>query len=382
MIIGTPKEIKDKENRVALIPSVVESLIKKGHDVLIEAGAGAGAGFSDEEYLETGAKVVSSAKDIFANAEMIVKVKEPQPSEYAFLRKNQILFTYLHLASDKEQTQALLKSGAICIAYETVTNENGNLPLLAPMSAIAGRMAILEAAVISQKHHGGSGILISGMPGVLPSKVVIIGGGTVGINAAHIAHGLNADVTVLDCDVTSLEKVDKLFGGQVKTMFSNKCNLTSILKTADIVVGAVLVMGASAPKIITRDMVKIMKKGSVIIDVAIDQGGCCESSRPTTHSSPTYEIDGVVHYCVTNMPGAYARTSTIALSNSVAVYVEKIADLGIIQALKQDRHLQSGLNIFDGKVTLRPLANDQNLEYHEPVLLLKISSMGSQDQSN
>lgn len=371
MIIGTLRELKNMENRVGLIPSFVTSLSQNGHDVMVESGAGKNAGFSDEQYLEAGAKIVSNASDVFECADMIVKVKEPLSSEFKMIKKDQVIFTYFHLAPDYEQTKALIESQAVCIAYETVTDKNGMLPLLAPMSSIAGRMSVIVAANILQTHNNGSGVLISGAPGVPPANVVIIGGGCVGLNAAAVAYGVGAGVTVIDNNVNVLNRIDGLYHGRVRTIYSNKHNITAALKDADIVIGGVLIAGARAPKLITREMLRVMKCGSVIVDVAIDQGGCCETSRATTHSEPTYEVDGIVHYCVANMPGAFSRTSTIALSNSTFPYINKIANMGYKNALVSDSNLLNGLNIMHGNITNKAVAEAQNLQYVDPMKLLK-----------
>lgn len=370
MIIGIPKEIKDKENRVGLIPCFAESLIKSGHNVIIERGAGANSGFLDEEYLAVGAKILDTAADIYKGADMIVKVKEPLESEYELIQDGQILFTYLHLAPDPQQTQALIKSNAVCIAYETVTDECGRLPLLAPMSIIAGRSSTMIGAYLLQKHLGGLGVLISGVPGTYPANVVVLGGGCVGTNAAIIAVGLRANVTVFDNNLNALQRLDDTFKGSVNAVYSSQQSIHEALRTADLVIGAALVPGANAPKIVTKNMIKSMKPGSVIVDVAIDQGGCIETSRPTTHSHPTYTVDGVLHYCVTNIPGAYARTSTISLNNATYPYIEKLARMGYRDALLSDDGLMEGLNVFKGKVTCKAVADAQGLNYSDPKLEL------------
>jgi len=370
MIVGIVKETKDNENRVGLSPNFVSDLKQKGHEIIVEAGSGVGSGFADEEYLLAGATISGSNKNVYLRADMIVKVKEPQKSEYSLIRENQIIFCYLHLAPHPELTDVLLKSKAVCIAYETVTDDDGNLALLAPMSAIAGRMSVTIGANLLQKHFGGLGSLVSGIPGVSPSKIAILGGGFAGQNAAFIAHGLGSDVTVLDTNVKALQKIDYLFKGQVKTMYSNKKSILESISNADIVVGAVNVAGSSAPKIITRDMIKKMKKGSVIVDISIAQGGCCETSRPTSHSDSYYEIDGVLHYCVPNMSGAYARTATIALNNATYPFIEKLADLGYEKALKTDIHILNGLNIYKGHITYEAVADAQGKQYTDPRELL------------
>ncbi len=371
MIIGTVREIKNLECRVGLIPSFISRLVKDGHDVIVESGAGTLSGFPDETYLEAGARIVASPEDVYSYADMIVKVKEPQRSECKLLRESQIIFTFLHLAANQELTQALIDSKSICIAYETITDDFGGLPILDPMSAIAGRMSVIIAANILQHHNNGKGILISGVPGVVPAKVAIIGGGRVGSNAASMAYGMGADVTVLDKNIEVLKRIDETYNHRIKTIVANRSNLTEVIKDADIVIGAILVKGSEAPKIITRDMLKIMKQGSVIIDTAIDQGGCFETSYPTTLADPTYEVDGIIHYCVTNMPGAFPRTSTIALNNSAFNYIKKISDLGCVNAILSDPHLMNGLNIYKGNITYKTIADIHNLPYTDPCRLLK-----------
>ncbi len=351
MIIGVPKEIKIHEYRIGMTPASVRELTARGHTVLVETDAGKAIGYTDAHYLAAGAEITGSAADIFAAAEMIVKVKEPQPVERALLRPGQILFTYLHLAPDLAQTQDLLQSGAICIAYETVTDDKGGLPLLAPMSEVAGRMAIHAGASILERSHGGAGILLGGVPGVAPAKVAILGGGVVGSNAARMAIGMRADVTVLDRNTDTLRHLDSEFKGAAKLIYSTSESIEHAVLEADLVIGAVLLPGATAPKLITADMVKKMKAGSAIVDVAIDQGGCAATSHPTTHSAPTYLVDEVVHYCVANMPGAVARTSTQALNNATLPFIIKLAKQGYAEALRNDRHLRNGLNIFKGQLT-------------------------------
>ncbi|WP_066518060.1 alanine dehydrogenase [Sphingobium cloacae] len=363
MIVGTVREIKNHEYRVGLTPESVHELTAHGHDVLVESGAGEGIGAHDVLYERAGGRIVSDAADIFAAAEMIVKVKEPQPDERAMLRPGQILYTYLHLAPDPEQTRDLMASGAVCIAYETVTDGGGGLPLLKPMSQVAGRMSIQAGATALEKAHGGRGVLLGGVPGVLPAKVAVIGGGVVGFNAAQMAAGLGADVTVLDRDPQVLERLGTYFEARAKTRFSNRANLAECVADADLVIGAVLIPGAAAPKLVSAEMLKTMKKGAVLVDVAIDQGGCFETSRPTTHAEPTYVIDGIVHYCVANMPGAVARTSTYALNNVTLPHALRIADLGWREAMRRDPHLLAGLNVWDGKVTYRAVADDLDLPY-------------------
>ncbi len=346
MIVGVPKEIKNHEYRVGLIPSFVAEIVQAGHEVIVESDAGVGSGFSNDEYLKYGATIVQSSDAVWDRSDFIVKVKEPLRSEYSKIKSRHILFTYLHLASNPELTNVLSQSGAICLAYETVQDANGRLPLLEPMSTIAGRMSILVASNLLQKTNGGSGILPTGMPGVPPANVVILGGGTVGINATDIAHGMHANVTVIDNNISVLRKIDEMFLGQGQTLFSNESNISSSIEKADIFIGSVLIPGKAAPKLVTREMVQNMKKGSVIVDVAIDQGGCLETSRPTTHDDPTYEVNGVISYCVANMPGAYGKTSTIALNNATFPYVKKIADMGIMAALEKDPGLKKALCVF------------------------------------
>jgi alanine dehydrogenase len=351
MLIGVPKEIKTHEYRVGLIPGSVRELVHHGHQVVVEKGAGAGIGFDDAAYQKAGARVLATAADVFAAAEMIVKVKEPQPQEIALLRKSQVLFTYLHLAADKVQTEGLMRSGAVCIAYETVTDARGGLPLLAPMSEVAGRMAIQVGAHCLEKEQGGAGILLGGVPGVAAAKVVILGGGVAGTNAARVAMGMEAYVTVIDKSLPRLYELDLQFGSQLHTLFATVENIEREVLSADLVIGAVLVAGAAAPKLVTREMVKQMRPGSVLVDISIDQGGCFETSRPTTHASPTYVEEGVIHYCVTNMPGAVARTSTFALNNATLPFSLALANKGWRKALAEDPHLRAGLNIAAGKVT-------------------------------
>ncbi len=356
MLIGVPKEIKTHEYRVGLIPGSVRELVHHGHQVVVEKGAGTGIGFDDAAYEKAGARVLATAADVFAAAEMIVKVKEPQPQEIALLRKSQVLFTYLHLAADKAQTEGLLRSGAVCIAYETVTDARGGLPLLAPMSEVAGRMAIQVGAHCLEKEQGGAGILLGGVPGVAAAKVVILGGGVAGTNAARVAMGMEAHVTVIDKSLPRLYELDLQFGSQLHTLFATVENIEREVLSADLVVGAVLVAGAAAPKLVTRAMVKQMRPGSVLVDISIDQGGCFETSRPTTHASPTYVEEGVIHYCVTNMPGAVARTSTFALNNATLPFSLALANKGWRKALAEDPHLRAGLNIAAGKVTHEAVA--------------------------
>ncbi len=351
MLIGVPKEIKVHEYRVGLTPESVAELVENGHDVVIETDAGTGIGANDDAYVAAGASVADTAAAVFETADMIMKVKEPQPVETAMLRKDQILFTYLHLAPDPVQTTGLIESGATCIAYETVTAPNGGLPLLKPMSQVAGRMSVQAGASALEKAHGGRGVLLGGVPGVPPAKVVIIGGGVVGYNAAQMAVGLGANVTILDRNADVLESIAKHFEASAETAYSTRTGLRELLTTADLVIGAVLIPGAAAPKLISREDLKLMREGSVLVDVAIDQGGCFETSRPTSHADPTYEVDGVVHYCVANMPGGVANTSTYALNNVTLPFALRIANKGWKEALRSDLHLQNGLNVWNGQVT-------------------------------
>ncbi len=363
MRVGCPKEIKNHEYRVGLTPESVHELTAHGHEVLVETGAGEGIGAHDALYERAGATIIATAAEVFARAEMIVKVKEPQAVERAMLRPGQILYTYLHLAPDPEQTRDLIASGATCIAYETVTDASGGLPLLKPMSQVAGRMSIQAGATALEKAHGGRGVLLGGVPGVLPAKVVVIGGGVVGFNAAQMAAGLGADVTILDRDPEVLERVGTFFEARAKTRFSNRANLAECVAEADLVIGAVLIPGAEAPKLVTRAMLGTMRPGSVLVDVAIDQGGCFETSRATTHADPTYVVDGIGHYAVANMPGAVARTSTYALNNVTLPHALRIADLGWKEALKRDTHLAQGLNVWNGKVTFEAVAEAVGTDY-------------------
>jgi len=365
MIIGVPKEIKEQEQRVALLPSGVEQLAKRGHSVLVEKNAGVGSGYPDEEYRKASAEIVNAAKDVFERAEMIVKVKEPLPAEFPLLRKEQILLTYLHLAASKPLTEALLKSGAIGVAYETIQVGN-RLPLLEPMSEIAGRMSVVMGAYFLAKHNNGSGVLLGGVPGVLPGRVVVIGGGTAGVNAARMATGLGADVTILEVDLERMRFLD-ITMGSAHTLYSSESHLRELMPNVDLLIGAVLVPGAKAPKLITRAMLKAMKPGSVLVDIAIDQGGCAETSRPTTHLQPTYIEEGVTHYCVANMPAAYARTATQALTNITYRYVELLADLGLDEACKKQTALIGGINTRDGKLTCRAVAEAHGMKYEAPL---------------
>ena len=370
MRIGIPKEIKNHEYRVGLTPASVKEFVSAGHDVIVQTLAGVAAGMPDEQYRQAGATIAPSAEAVFAGVDMIVKVKEPQPSECALLRPDQILYTYLHLAPDPEQTKALMASGAICIAYETITGHGGGLPLLAPMSEVAGRMAIQAAAAHLEKSKGGQGILLGGVPGVPAGHVVILGAGVVGTNALQMAVGLGARVTVIDKSVDRLRQLDLLFGNCISTTYSTQSAIEQLMPDADVVIGGVLLPGAAAPKLVTRAMVKTMKAGSVLVDVAIDQGGCFETSRPTTHDNPTFEVDGVIHYCVANMPGAVARTSTFALNNATLPHGLALANLGWQQALKNDPHLRHGLNVCQGQVTYQAVAKALELPYTDSETLL------------
>ncbi|WP_028864742.1 alanine dehydrogenase [Psychromonas aquimarina] len=370
MIIGVPKEIKNNEYRVGLVPSSVAELNAHGHKLVIEKNAGAEIGFADQDYIDAGAEICADARTVFEQAEMIIKVKEPQQQECAMLRPEQILFTYLHLAPDLNQTQALIKSGAVCIAYETVTDNNGQLPLLRPMSEVAGRMSIQAGAHALQKSNGGSGLLLAGVPGVAPANVVILGGGIVGSNAARMALGLGADVVILDKNINTLRRIDEQFCGRINTVYSSGESLKKYVVNADLVIGAVLIPGAAAPKLVSRKLIKQMKKGSAVVDVAIDQGGCFATSHATTHQDPTYIVDGIVHYCVANMPGDVALTAAQALNNVTLPYILKLADLGYRQALKQDKHLLNGLNICAGKVTIKEVAKAHGLNFSDPQQLI------------
>jgi alanine dehydrogenase len=369
MRVGCPREIKNHEYRVGLTPGSVREYLAHGHEVLVETGAGAGIGADDNAYRAAGATIAKTAADVFAKSDMIVKVKEPQPEEWVQLRDGQILYTYLHLAPDPEQTKGLLASGVTAIAYETVTDDRGGLPLLAPMSGVAGRLSIQAGATALQKANGGRGVLLGGVPGVLPGKVTVLGGGVVGLHAARMAAGLGADVTIIDRSIPRLRQLDDLFGGRVHTRYSTVEALEEECFSADIVVGAVLIPGAAAPKLVTREMLSGMKKGSVLVDVAIDQGGCFETSHATTHAEPTYEVDGVIHYCVANMPGAVPVTSAHALNNATLYYGLQLADKGL-KALVDDHHLRNGLNVHKGKITNRAVAEALGYEMVEPKAVL------------
>lgn len=363
MKIGVPKEIKNREYRVGLTPDSVREFVAHGHDVFVETNAGGGVGASDADYTDAGATILSTAAAVFETAEMIVKVKEPQAVERAMLKPHHLLYTYLHLAPDPEQTQDLIKSGATCIAYETVTASGGGLPLLKPMSEVAGRMSVLAGAHYLQKATNGAGVLVSGVPGVAPANVVVIGGGVVGFNAAEMAVGLQANVTILDRNLLTLERINHHFGAQARAIFSTTSAISQAVAQADLVIGAVLIPGANAPKLVTKEMISTMKPGSVVVDVAIDQGGCFETSKATTHDDPIYEVDGVVHYCVANMPGAYARTSAYALNNATLPFGLALADKGWKKALQDDAHLAQGLNVWNGKITNGPVAEAQGLDF-------------------
>jgi len=370
MRIGVPREIKPDEHRVGLVPASVRELVHHGHQVLVERGAGTVIGLLDEDYERAGAALVDGAEGVWSGADLIVKVKEPQPPEVALLREDQILFTYLHLAPDPALTRSLMATGATCIAYETVTNARGGLPLLAPMSEVAGRMSVQAGAHCLEIEQGGRGMLLGGVPGTLPAKVVVLGGGVVGSNAARVALGMEADVTILDLSLPRLSELDLHFGPALNTAFSTVDMVHELVSEADLVVGAVLVPGAEAPKLITEAMVRDMKKGSVIVDVAVDQGGCAETTRPTTHSNPTYTVHEVVHYCVANMPGAVARTSAFALNNATLPFTLAMANRGIEAALRDDPHLLAGLNVYRGKVTYQAVARATEQTYTDPRSLL------------
>ena len=363
MLIGVPKEIKNHEYRVGMTPTSVKEAVRNGHEVWVQANAGSGIGASDADYTAAGGKIIATAAEIFAKADMIVKVKEPQAVERKMLRPGQILYTYLHLAPDPEQTKDLVASGAVCIAYETVTSPRGGLPLLAPMSQVAGRMSVQSGAHCLEKAQGGRGVLIGGVPGVAPGKVVILGGGVVGTNAAVVALGMGADVTILEKNVDRMEELVARFGTAVKTIYSTQGAVEDECAAADMVIGGVLIPGAAAPKLVTKAMLKDWKPGSVLVDVAIDQGGCAETSKATTHAEPTYVVDGVIHYCVANMPGGVARTSTFALNNVTLPFALAIANKGWKKALSDDAHLRNGLNVADGKVTYKAVADDLGYAY-------------------
>ena len=374
MLVGVPKEIKNHEYRVGLVPFAVRELVHHGHDVLVQTSAGAGIGVTDDDYREAGAKIADDAKSVFDATDMIVKVKEPQPVECEMLRADQVLFTYLHLAPDRVQTDGLIKSGCTAIAYETVTSPRGGLPLLAPMSEVAGRMAPQAGAHCLEKAQGGRGVLMGGVPGVPPAKVLVIGGGVSGMNAARVAIGMGAEVTILERSLGRIAELDDMFRGTgLKTLYSTVDAIERSVREADLTIGAVLVPGAAAPKLITREMLRSMPDGAVVVDIAIDQGGCLETSRPTTHADPTYVEEGVVHYCVANMPGAVARTSTFALNNATLPFTISLANNGARVALAQDTHLRQGLNVMGGKVTYKAVADAHNLAYVPPEEALEIS---------
>ncbi len=363
MIIGIPKEIKNNENRVGMTPSGVKELVEHGHTVYVQHTAGEGSGFSDEDYLKAGAKILPTIEDTYAAAEMIVKVKEPIEPEYKLVRKGQLLFTYFHFACDRDLTLAMMESGATCIAYETVTGRQGGLPLLIPMSEVAGRMSVQEGARFLEKPQGGRGVLLAGVPGVKPAKVLVLGGGVVGRNAALMAAGLGADVTITDISLPTLRHLADVLPKNVKTLFSSRHNIEQELADTDLVIGSVLIPGAKAPKLVTADMLPLMRKGSVVVDVAIDQGGCFETSHATTHSDPVYEVDGIIHYAVANIPGAVPYTSTLALTNATLPYALRLADKGWRDACKADSGLAEGVNIVDGKITYEAVAEAWDLPY-------------------
>ncbi len=372
MKIGCPKEIKPQEFRVGMTPNAAREAVQNGHEVYMETNAGMGAGFTDADYVDAGAKILGTAKDVFATADMIVKVKEPQAVERKMLREGQILFTYLHLAPDPDQTHDLIASGATCIAYETVTDRNGGLPLLAPMSEVAGRLAPQVGAWTLQKANGGRGVLLGGVPGVMPAKVLVIGGGVVGTHAAKIAAGMGADVTVLDRSIPRLRYLDDVFGGTFKNAYANAGNTIELARQADMIIGAVLIPGAAAPKLISRAQLKELKPGAALVDVAVDQGGCFETSRATTHQDPIYEVDGIMHYCVANMPGAVARTSTLALGNATMPFMLALANKGWKQACADDVHLLNGLNVHAGKLTYTAVGEALGLPFISAADALKI----------
>ncbi|WP_440615651.1 alanine dehydrogenase [Cysteiniphilum sp. 6C5] len=375
MIVGIPKEIKNHEYRVGLTPGNVAEFVYHGHTVLVEHNAGDAIGFTNEDYIQAGAKIMQTPAEIFSTADMIIKVKEPQPNECKMLRQGQLLFTYLHLAPDPLQTQLLLESKCTAIAYEMVTDRNGRLPLLTPMSEVAGRLSVQAGAHCLEKAQGGSGVLLGGVPGVKSAKVVVIGGGVVGLNAIRMAIGMEAHVTVLDKSLDRLRELDDYFGPKLNCIYATKDNLQKYVQEADLVIGAVLVPGAAAPKLVTKEMIKSMKKGSVVVDVAIDQGGCFETSKPTTHQDPTYVVDNVVHYCVANMPGAVARTSTVALNNATLTFALELANKGYQKAIHDNIHLEHGLSVHNGMLTSLPVADALNIAYVAPKEAL---AMGAQ----
>ena len=363
MRVGVPKEIKNHEYRVGLTPASVAELTAQGHDVVVEALAGNGIDFSDRDYMDAGARILPNASEVFAAADMIVKVKEPQPGEIAMLRPHHTLFTYLHLAADKPQAEGLIKSGATCIAYETVTSRSGQLPLLKPMSEVAGRMSIQVGAHYLEKEQGGRGVLLGGVPGVAPARVAILGGGVSGVNAAQMAVGMRADVTIYDINMDRLAELDMFFSSQIKTAYASKAAIAAAVAKAHLVIGAVLVPGAAAPKLVTREMLKTMKRGSVLVDIAIDQGGCFETSHATTHDDPVFVVDGIIHYCVANMPGAVARTSAFALNNATLPFAVRLANLGAEAAMKADPHLAAGLNVANSQIRHEAVADALELPF-------------------
>lgn len=372
MLIGVPKEIKQNENRVALTPGIALELTQSGHEVLVEKSAGISSGFSDSEYENVNCKIVGSPSEIFNNVELVIKVKEPQQDEVEMCGSDITMFTYFHFAADEQLTRSYIDSGATAIAYETIMTDDGSLPLLVPMSEVAGRMAVQEGAKFLEKVKGGRGILLGGVPGVEPAKVTILGGGIVGTNAALIAAGLGANVFILDVNLNRLRYLEEIMPKNVRTIYSNQYNIREHLKLTDLLIGAVLIPGAVAPKLVTKEMLKLMRSGSVIVDVAVDQGGCIETCRPTTHEDPIYEVDDIIHYCVANMPGAVPYTSTTALTNATNPYIQKLANEGIVSALKNDESLRHGLNIMSGKITHSGVASAFDLEYHKPQDTLKI----------
>jgi alanine dehydrogenase len=365
MKIGVPKEIKNNENRVGLVPGGVRQLVHDGHEVFVETTAGNGIGISDEEYIKAGAQILPSLEDVFATAEMIIKVKEPQPREITCLKPHHILYTYLHLAADPAQTKGLMESGSTCIAYETIQPEDNSLPLLIPMSEVAGRMATQVGAAYLQLDHGGKGVLLGGVPGTHRAKVTVIGCGIAGTNAIKMAMGMGADVTAIDLSTKRLAELDDLFDNRITTLFSNMDNIEKAVTSSDLVIGAVLIPGAKAPKLVTREMISKMEKGSVVVDIAVDQGGCIETCKPTTHEDPTFVIDGVVHYCVANMPGAVARTSTYALTNVTLKYARMIAKMGVDEAAQVDEAFKKGINVYKGDLVYEQVAKDLDLPYTE-----------------
>ncbi|MEJ1237779.1 alanine dehydrogenase [Chryseolinea sp. T2] len=370
MIIGVPKEIKNNENRVALTPAGTQELIKRGHRVLVQKTAGVGSGFSDEEYVSAGAKLAADAAEVFGAAEMIIKVKEPVEPEYKLIRKDQLVFTYFHFASYEPLAKAMIASGAVCLAYETVERADGSLPLLIPMSEVAGRMSIQEGAKYLEKPLKGRGILLGGVPGVHPARVLILGGGVVGTNAAKIAAGMGADVTIMDVNIDRLRYLDDVMPTNVRTLVSSEYAIRAIIKETDLIIGGVLIPGAKAPKLITRDMLKTMRPGTVLVDVAVDQGGCIETCRPTTHEDPTYVIDDIVHYCVANMPGAVPYTSTLALTNATLPYAIKLANMGWKRAAQENADLRDGLNVINGEVVYKAVADAFSLPYTDVMKFL------------